>query len=101
MSDLFESGFSSGWNATGEGFNGEYVGPRATARWDTLWPEMVADARAHAWPVCLAANLATAAGLCAAWRDGAAWGEWFGDPCTSLLDRPWSPGCNRPAPGVG
>jgi hypothetical protein len=49
----------------------------------------------------LAANLRVAGALCAAWRDGAAWGEWFGDPCTSLLDRPWSPGCNRPAPGVG
>lgn len=51
------------------------------------------------WPDTLAANLREAGALCRAWEQGyvhrADIDEW---PATLLCDRPFYPGCNRPAP---
>ena len=96
MSDLFVVGFNAGWDISGEGFNSEYCRPRKP--WAEFWAEQIAKAREGAWAELLAANLAVAGGLCAAFRAGDNFGFHMGADewqCTCQ----WSPGCGEPYRG--
>lgn len=97
--DLFVLGYETGWNASGEGFNGEYCRPRRP--WPEFWAGQLAQAREEKWTALLAAAITTAAALCRA-HENAIKAEQHrrcdvGRNATACRFV-WAPGCGRPAP---